>query len=130
MARWGARHTLSRYRHTLEFPSITKTFMVGQWAMPPSSNKKIPVLPNLNACLSCSLFFGCPTYKNAETLRNLKLVTNFTRYILLITRVSVRYGEIFHELKASEMFRNISRETSVICDLSYTDEKCEHAVEH
>ena len=49
---------------------------------------------------------------------------------ILITRVSVRYGEVFHETKANEMSRNISRETSVISDLSYTDGKCARAVEH
>ena len=36
------------------------------------------------------------------------------RYIRLITRVSVRYGEIFHEPKASEISRHISQLTSVI----------------
>ena len=30
----------------------------------------------------------------------------------------------------SEMSHNISRETSVISDLSYTDGKCARAVEH
>ena len=38
-------------------------------------------------------------------------------YIRLITRVSVRYGEIFHEPKASEISRHISQLTSVISDL-------------
>ena len=32
----------------------------------------------------------------------------------------MKFGEIFHELKASEMSHNISCETSVISDLSYT----------
>ena len=36
----------------------------------------------------------------------------------------MRYGEIFHESKASEMSRNISRKMSVISDLWYTDGKC------
>ena len=40
------------------------------------------------------------------------------------------YGEIFHELKVSEMSRNISHETSVISDLSCTYGKCTRAVEH
>ena len=35
-------------------------------------------------------------------------------YIRLITRVSVRYGEIFHEPKASEISHHISQLTSVI----------------
>ena len=38
-------------------------------------------------------------------------------YIRLITRVSVRYGEIFHEPKASEISRHISQLTSVISAL-------------
>ena len=38
-------------------------------------------------------------------------------YIRLITRVSVRYGEIFHEPKASEISRHISELTSVISAL-------------
>ena len=50
--------------------------------------------------------------------------------IIFIAQVSVRYGEVFHEPKASEMSCNISRETSVIGDLSYTDGKCAHTVEH
>ena len=41
-------------------------------------------------------------------------------YVILITRVSVGYGEVFHEPKAGELSRNISRKTSVISDLSYT----------
>ena len=41
----------------------------------------------------------------------------------------MRYGEIFHEPKASEMSRSISSETSLISDLSYTDGKCTCAVE-
>ena len=36
---------------------------------------------------------------------------------LLITRVSVRYGEIFHEPKASEISRHILQLTSVISAL-------------
>ena len=32
----------------------------------------------------------------------------------------MRHGEVFHESKASEMSRNISCETSVISDISYT----------
>ena len=39
---------------------------------------------------------------------------SFFVYIRLITRVSVRYGEIFHEPKASEISRHISQLTSVI----------------
>ena len=39
------------------------------------------------------------------------------KYIRLITRVSVRYGEIFHEPKASEISRHISQLTSVISAL-------------
>ena len=38
-------------------------------------------------------------------------------YIRLITRVSVRYGEIFHEPKASEISRHISQLKSVISAL-------------
>ena len=38
-------------------------------------------------------------------------------YIRLITRVSMRYGEIFHEPKASEISRHISQLTSVISAL-------------
>ena len=38
-------------------------------------------------------------------------------YIRLITRVSVRYGEIFHEPKASEISCHISQLTSVISAL-------------
>ena len=38
-------------------------------------------------------------------------------YIRLITRVSVRYGKIFHEPKASEISRHISQLTSVISAL-------------
>ena len=38
-------------------------------------------------------------------------------YIRLITRVSVRYGEIFHEPKASEISRHISQRTSVLSAL-------------
>ena len=38
-------------------------------------------------------------------------------YIRLITRVSVRYGEIFHEPKVSEISRHISQLTSVISAL-------------
>ena len=38
-------------------------------------------------------------------------------YIRLITRVSVGYGEIFHEPKASEISRHISQLTSVISAL-------------
>ena len=41
----------------------------------------------------------------------------YDNYIRLITRVSVRYGEILHEPKASEISRNISQLTSVISDL-------------
>ena len=33
----------------------------------------------------------------------------------------MRYGEIFHEPKASEMSRNISFEMSVVSGLSYTE---------
>ena len=51
-------------------------------------------------------------------------------YIILITRVSMRYGEIFHELKVSKMSRNISCISSVISDLSYTNGKCMRTVEH
>ena len=40
------------------------------------------------------------------------------KYIILITRVNVRYGDIFHEPKANETSRNISRETSMISDLT------------
>ena len=40
-----------------------------------------------------------------------------TMLIRLITRVSVRYGEIFHEPKASEISRHISQLTSVISAL-------------
>ena len=40
-----------------------------------------------------------------------------SRDIRLITRVSVRYGEIFHEPKASEISRHISQLTSVISAL-------------
>ena len=36
---------------------------------------------------------------------------------------------MLHKPKASEMSRNISRETSLISDLSYTDGKCARAVE-
>ena len=40
----------------------------------------------------------------------------------------MRYGEVFPEQKASEMSRNISRETSAINDLSYTRwELCMHS---
>ena len=39
------------------------------------------------------------------------------KYIRLIIRVSVRYGEIFHEPKASEISRHISQLTSVISAL-------------
>ena len=42
---------------------------------------------------------------------------NMEWYIRLITRVSVRYGEIFHEPKASEISRHISQLTSVISAL-------------
>ena len=35
----------------------------------------------------------------------------------------MRYGERFHEPKASEMSHSISRKTSVISDLSCTDGK-------
>ena len=42
------------------------------------------------------------------------LEKNIYIYIRLITRVSVRYGEIFHEPKASEISRHISQLTSVI----------------
>ena len=38
-------------------------------------------------------------------------------YVRLITRVNVRYGEIFHEPKASEISRHISQLTSVISAL-------------
>ena len=41
----------------------------------------------------------------------------------------MRYGEVLHEPKASEMSHNISCEMSVISDLSYTDRKCVCAVE-
>ena len=51
------------------------------------------------------------------------------KYIILITRVNVRYGDIFHKPKANETSRNISRETSMISDLSYTDRKYACAVE-
>ena len=44
-------------------------------------------------------------------------VTIYDEYIRLITRVSVRYGEIFHEPKASEISRHISQLTSVISAL-------------
>ena len=53
---------------------------------------------------------------------------SMAKYIILFTRVSVRYGEV--ELNVSEMSHNISRETSVISYLSYTDGKCARAVEH
>ena len=43
---------------------------------------------------------GCVAYKN--------------KYIRLITRVSVRYGEIFHEPKASEKSRHISQLMSAL----------------
>ena len=39
------------------------------------------------------------------------------KYIKLITRVSVRYGEIFHKPKASEISCHISQLTSVISAL-------------
>ena len=39
----------------------------------------------------------------------------------------MRYGEVFHEPKASEMSRNISREMSVISDLLTGN--CSRAVE-
>jgi len=39
------------------------------------------------------------------------------RYILLITGVSVRYGEIFHEPKPSEIACHISQLTNVISNL-------------
>ena len=42
---------------------------------------------------------------------------------------SVRYDEIFHESKASEISRNIPRKTSIISDL-FSDGKCARAVEH
>ena len=45
------------------------------------------------------------------------LQTSVYIYIRLITRVSVRYGEIFHEPKASEISRHISQLTSVISAL-------------
>ena len=38
----------------------------------------------------------------------------------MYTRVSMRYGDILHEMKASEMSGNISREMSVMRDLSYS----------
>ena len=41
-------------------------------------------------------------------------------YIILITRVSVTYADIFHEPKAREMTQNISCVMSMISDLSYT----------
>ena len=46
-----------------------------------------------------------------------KKVQTYKQYIRLITRVSVRYGEIFHEPKASEISRHISQLTSVISAL-------------
>ena len=52
----------------------------------------------------------CTTQKECNNI--LKYI-----YIRLITRVSVRYGEIFHEPKASEIFRHISQLTSVISAL-------------
>ena len=52
-----------------------------------------------------------------------------SRQTTLHTRVSMRYGEIIHKLKATEMSRNISRKRSVTSDLSYIDGKCVHAVE-
>ena len=41
-------------------------------------------------------------------------------YIILITRVSVTYADIFHEPKAREMTQNISCVMSMISVLSYT----------
>ena len=45
------------------------------------------------------------------------VVKKISLYIRLITRVSVRYGEIFHEPKASEISCHISQLTSVISAL-------------
>ena len=38
----------------------------------------------------------------------------------------MRYGEIFHKTKASEMSHSISHKTSVKSDLFYTEWKCTH----
>ena len=45
------------------------------------------------------------------------VVTRIYLLYIIITRVSVRYGEIFHEPKASEISRHISQLTSVISAL-------------
>ena len=43
--------------------------------------------------------------------------------LISITQVNVSYDKVFHEPKASEMSRNVSRKTSVISDVSYTRER-------
>ena len=64
-----------------------------------------------------------------QPMKSIRSDVPWYKYIILIARVSMRYGEIFHEPKASEMYRNISHEMNVTSDLSYIDGKCARSVE-
>ena len=57
------------------------------------------------------------TPRHACAQRGQVIAVGLDIYIWVITRVSVRYGVIFHEPKVSEISRHISQLTSVISAL-------------